>query len=269
VLIAANALPLFGVLFLGWDAFSIVLVYWTENVVIGAINVLKMITCSPDANLLVWGDVDPNDKLNRERMERSRSDSVKMLRLVNHGSKLFYVPFFIVHYGMFCFVHGVFIFAIFGRESGGFGPFGGFDNLFHVFSEQHLWWCVAALAASHLWSFAVNFIGRGEYRRTAVPILMFQPYGRIVILHIAILIGGFVAMALGSNFFVLLLLIVGKTLLDLSLHLLEREKSAMTKPREAPTTIMPEVISGEANPTFATPQESAQSHPPARSSSDG
>ena len=48
VLIAANALPLFGVLFLGWDTFSIVALYWVENVIIGAINVLKMITCNPD-----------------------------------------------------------------------------------------------------------------------------------------------------------------------------------------------------------------------------
>ena len=115
-LIAANALPLLGVLFLGWDAFSIVILYWTENVVIGAINVLKMITCSPDADLLVLGNVDPKDKLNSERMERSRGDSVRVLRLANHGSKLFFIPFFIFHYGLFCFVHGVFIFAIFGRE---------------------------------------------------------------------------------------------------------------------------------------------------------
>ena len=64
-LIAANCLPLFGVLFFGWDTFSIIFLYWAENVVIGAINVLKMIACSPNANLLVWGDVDPNDKLNR------------------------------------------------------------------------------------------------------------------------------------------------------------------------------------------------------------
>src|SRR5262249_53583461 len=100
-LIAANCLPLLGVVFLGWDTFSIILVYWSENVVIGAINVLKMLTCAPDPSLLVWGDVDPNDKLNRERMERSRGDAVKILRLTNHGSKLFFVPFFIVHYGMF------------------------------------------------------------------------------------------------------------------------------------------------------------------------
>lgn len=256
-LIAANALPLFGVFFLGWDAFTIVVLYWTENVVIGVINVLKMLACIPDSSLLVLGNVDPSDKLNRERMERSRGDSVRMLRLANHGSKFFFVPFFIFHYGLFCLVHGVLIFAIFGREAGGFGPFGGFDNFLRVFSEQHLWWYVVALAASHLWSFAVNYIGHGEYRRTAVPILMFQPYARIIILHVAILIGGIVAFALGSNVFVLTLLIVGKTLLDLSLHLAQRAACSSSPPRESPA-ILPEVIMGEGRQTPPTPPAAAQ-----------
>jgi hypothetical protein len=270
-LVAANALPLFGVLFLGWDTFSIIIIYWAENVVIGAVNVLKMITCSPDANRLVWGDVDLNDKLNRERMEQSRGDAVKMLRLANHGSKLFLVPFFIFHYGMFCFVHGVFIFAIFGREAGGFshvdgfGPFGGFDNFRQIFSQQHLWWCVAALAISHLWSFAVNYIGRGEYRRTAVPILMFQPYARIIILHVAILIGGIVAMTLGSNVFVLLLLIIGKTLLDLSLHLAQRAKEGLSPNQRPP--VLPDVITGGTAGSLPTSATVAQSRPPLHSSS--
>jgi hypothetical protein len=140
------------------------------------------------------------------------------------------------------------------------------DNFLDVFSRDHLWWCVAALASSHLWSFAVNYIGRGEYRRTAVPILMFAPYARIVVLHIAILLGGFVAFALGSNFFVLALLIAGKTLLDLSLHLVEREKNSMLRPvhQEA---ILPEVIMGEAGQMHPTPPAAAQLRPPLRSSS--
>jgi hypothetical protein len=264
-LIAANLLPLFGVLFLGWDTFSIIILYWAENVIIGAINVLKMITCSPNVNQLIWGDVDPNDKLNRERMERTRGNAVTMLRLTNHGSKLFYVPFFIFHYGMFCFVHGLFIFAIFGREAGGFGPHSSFDNFWQIFSEQHLWWCVIALAASHLWSFVVNYIGRGEYRRTAVPILMFQPYARIVVLHIAILVGGIIAMTLGSNVFVLLLLIAGKTLLDLSLHLAQRAKQDLSPNGRPP--ILPDFIAGRAAESLPTSATTAQAHPPLHSSS--
>jgi hypothetical protein len=188
-----------------------------------------------------------------------------MLRIANQGSKFFFVPFFIFHYGLFCLVHGIFIFAIFGHESGGFGPFGGFDNFLQVFTEDHLWWCVAALAASHLWSFAVNYIGRGEYRRTAVPILLFQPYARIIILHVAILLGGFIAFMLGSNVLVLLILVIGKTLLDLSLHLAQRATSDAT-PRQTPA-VLPEVILGEAGQTLPTPAATAPLHPPVRLSS--
>lgn len=266
-LIAANSLPLFGVLFFGWDTFTIVFLYWAENVVIGAINVLKMLACSPNANLLVWGDVDPNDKLNRERMERSRGDAVNLLRWGNQASKLFFIPFFIAHYGMFCFVHGAIIFELFGRESG-FGPFGGVDNFTRVLTEQHLWLCLAALTASHLVSFFTNYIGRGEYLRTTVPVQMFRPYGRIMILHIAILIGGIIAFTLGSNFFVLLLLVVGKTLLDLSLHLHERLRNAHPD-NTWQHQILPEVIAGEANQTRPTPAAVAPGYPPLPASSDG
>jgi hypothetical protein len=266
-LVAANALPLFGVLFFGWDTFTIVFLYWAENVVIGAINVLKMLACSPSANLLVWGDVDPNDKLNRERMERSRGNAVNLLRWGNQASKLFFIPFFIVHYGGFCFVHGAIIFDIFGRNSG-FSPFDGVEDFTRVLTEQHLWLCLAALAASHLVSFFTNFIGRGEYRRTSVPLQMFRPYARIVILHVAILIGGIIAFTLGSNFFVLLLLVSGKILLDLSLHLHERLRNAHAD-NTWQQQILPEVIMGEANETHPKPTAAAPEYPPLPASLDG
>lgn len=118
---------------------------------------------------------------------------------------------------------------------------------------------------SHLASFFVNFLGRGEYRRTVVPMLMMQPYARIIVLHFAILLGAFVAFALGSNIAVLLILIVGKTMLDLSLHLRERVRNARTQPGEQPP-ILPDVILGEAGQTSATPAGSGQSRPPAHSS---
>jgi hypothetical protein len=42
-LTVANLVPLFGVVFLGWDAAAIVLLYWIENLIIGLFNVLRMI----------------------------------------------------------------------------------------------------------------------------------------------------------------------------------------------------------------------------------
>lgn len=266
-LIAANCMPLFGVLFFGWNTFSIVFLYWLENVIIGGVNVLKMITCRPDPNAIDWSQFNANDEFYRELEKLKQNGKLEQALMVNHASKLFLVPFFIVHYGIFCVVHGAFIFFIFGRDTfgDGFGPFGGTENFLEVFSREHLWLAAFALAVSHLWSFFVNYLGKGEYCRTAVPLLMFQPYARIVVLHMAILLGAFFAFALGSNMVVLIILIIGKTMLDLSLHLRERLRNA--KHRQ-PAPILPEVIMGEAVGAYPKPAASEQSHPPARSSSD-
>ena len=42
-LVLANLVPVFGVLLLGWDVGAIVVLYWTENLVIGFYNLLKML----------------------------------------------------------------------------------------------------------------------------------------------------------------------------------------------------------------------------------
>lgn len=228
-LVLANLIPLFGVLFLGWDAFAIVVLYWVENLIIGAINVLKMLTCSPDEREIDWSKFGKSSEIDKLKQSFGvNAETVDNAKLVHHGSKLFFIPFFIFHYGMFCLVHGVFVFSIFGHDEFGpnFGPFGPLGNLFGVFSEQHLWWGVIALAASHVYSFFVNYLWGGEYKRTFIMLLMVQPYARVVVLHVAILLGGFVAMALGSSVAVLAILVIGKTLLDLHFHLLERVRDA-------------------------------------------
>ncbi|MHC5091316.1 MAG: DUF6498-containing protein [Planctomycetota bacterium] len=53
-LLAANTIPLFGVLFFNWDSFSIVILYWAETFIIGFYNVLRMLLAKkkPRANLL-------------------------------------------------------------------------------------------------------------------------------------------------------------------------------------------------------------------------
>jgi uncharacterized protein DUF6498 len=78
--------------------------------------------------------------------------------------------------------------------------------------------------ASHGFSFFHNYLAGGEYRRVSLPRLMAQPYGRVVVLHLAILGGGFLVMALHSAVGALVLLIVVKTAIDLGAHLAERCK---------------------------------------------
>lgn len=192
-LIAANIFPLIGVFVFHWEVFPLLLLFWSENVVVGLLNALKMICAAPSSGLQ-W------------------------------GLKLFLVPFFCFHYGMFTFVHGVFVVVLFG---GGLRDRMGFPNLqtfLEVIREHQLTWAVLALFASHGISFAHNFIVRGEFRRTSAPVLMMQPYGRIIVLHLTVLFGGFLVMILKSPALGLALLIILKVMLDLTAHLKERAK---------------------------------------------
>lgn len=76
LLLAANLVPLGGVLALRWSLGEILLLYWLESAVIGLFTVLKM------ASKTQW-------------------------------SALFFVPFFCVHYGVFMAVHLVFLVTLF------------------------------------------------------------------------------------------------------------------------------------------------------------
>lgn len=202
-LLVANLVPLAGVLFFGWEVFPVVFVFWAENVIVGVFNVLKMITAP-------W---------------RGGADL---------GLRFFLVPFFCFHYGMFCFVHGAFVFVLFGRELMEPHGFPGPALMVETMTRLGLWWAVAGLAASHGISFVWNYLVGGERNRVQVAQLMAQPYGRIVVLHLAILGGGFLMVALGSPWFGLALLVLLKIGLDLRAHLRERRRfGAGVFPEEA------------------------------------
>ena len=197
-LVLANFVPVFGVFCLHWEVFPLLLLFWSENVIIGGFNVLKMLASNPES-------------------------------AANWAGKLFLIPFFCIHYGMFIFVHGVFVIGLFG---GGFkpgAPFPDFDTVWQMFREYHLVWAILGLAISHGISFVTNYLGKGEYRRASLPVLMQQPYGRIVVLHLTILGGGFLMMALHSPMVGLLLLVALKIALDLRSHFAERKKFSENK----------------------------------------
>ena len=190
VLVAANLVPLLGVLGASWTVFSVLLLYWCENVVVGAFNVLRMLVASPKD---IAADV----------------------------TKVFLIPFFMFHYGMFTMVHGIFVLALFG-PGGNVRPSPA--HFVSAVSAAGVWYGVLAIALSHAFSFVHNYIVGGEYRNASLPQLMVQPYARVMILHATILIGGFAAKAIGAPVIALVLLIALKTAIDLRAHLAERNK---------------------------------------------
>lgn len=197
VLLVANAIPIAGVLFLGWTVFPLVLLYWLENVVVGAFNVAKMLTAQPSQPAYWVG-------------------------------KLFIVPFFIVHFGMFTFVHGVLLVALLGPKNT--HPFDLLDTVIPAIRDNKLGWAVISLVVSHGLSFFWNYIKNGEYQRATLNTLMGQPYARVMVLHFTVLFGGWIVLTLGSPLPALVLLIVLKTAADLRGHKAEREKFAALTP---------------------------------------
>lgn len=91
---------------------------------------------------------------------------------------------------------------------------------------NQLGWGVLSLVISHGLSFYWNYIKNGEYQRASLNALMGQPYGRVVVLHLTVLFGGWVVMLLGSPLFALVLLVVLKTAADWRAHQAERRKFA-------------------------------------------
>jgi hypothetical protein len=204
VLILANLLPVFGVLFLGWEVFPILILYWMENVVVGFFNVLKMLFCKPEGtigwqkNTLLW------------------------------TSKVGSIAFFCFHYGIFTLVHGMFVFALFGgfwenTESDSF--FGGF---FSSPIMLQLLLGAVILFVSHGISFMTNYIGKAEYTKVTVNELMGQPYGRVVILHLTIIFGGGLISFLGAPVFALILLVVLKIGIDVLAHLKQHARTKIS-----------------------------------------
>lgn len=196
-LIAANLVPLFGVLFAGWDLFAILILFWSENIIIGFYNILKIATA-------------------------------KVNQPVEHLGKLFIIPFFSFHYGMFCFVHGIFISSFFNQDKMGFDPFSGIS-----WPERKILLGIAVLFISHGISFAVNYIIKDERSKTNIATLMGAPYARIFILQIAIIFGGFFIMFLNSPVFMLIILIILKIGFDISLHRAQHMKFKVNFPQSS------------------------------------
>jgi len=167
VLIAANLVPLAGVLFFGWSVFATLLLFWVENVIVGVFNILRMLTAAPDQ---LFG----------------------------------------------------------GIHTRGFPTAAMFWDAVRGAGIAPAAW---GLALSHAVSFAFNYIGAGQYRTASLPMLMARPYGRVAVLHVVIIGGGFLVMALGSPAVALALLVVLKTALDLRAHL--REHLAAPQPLPA------------------------------------
>jgi hypothetical protein len=296
LLIVANLIPLIGVLFFGWSLWTVLVLYWVENGIVGFWNVPKILLAKgallptvvppiPEDAALAAAGWDPTRAAKlRAEWEAARKAQQAAIDAVAAAATAVKPPpglsgpiaasavhlfgddvprgaagagrvglaiFFAMHYGIFWFVHGVFVFLLPTFFGGNGGPLmvscGDVSPVFGpgsiTFSDPALCaspfgdivWSNVVLGAvvlflSHGASFLLNYIGRGEYLTTTPIRQMAAPYGRVVVLHVTIIFGAFAVAALGAPIGALLILVVLKTILDLALHLRARRSAAPPVP---------------------------------------
>jgi hypothetical protein len=206
VLVAINLIPLAGVAFWGWRVHEVVFLYWIENLVIGAVNVLRMRIAVPD-NLAT---------LAKRGVEPTGGEMFL--------AKAMLIGFFIVHYGAFCYGHGTFLASFFPAGPGGSRELG--SVLRAMLLDPAALVAITGIVVSHAYSYFHNYIGRGEYLRADMGKMMFRPYKRIVVTHLFIFAGAFAILGLGSPVAAMLAFVALKIAIDGFAHLKEREQLA-------------------------------------------
>ena len=175
IVILLNALPLLGVLFLDWQSFDIILLYWVENVLIGILAVARFF----------------------------------YLGLTRSFGLLFLGLFFTVHYGGFCMGHLVFLVGLF---SDGHLPTQSLSEVPNYLLHPVMLVSIVSLLILHAREYWRQNLDLAQEDPNKA---MSAPYKRIVVLHIVLIGSGFLLSATGEPVAGLLLLIVLKTAFDI------------------------------------------------------
>lgn len=182
LLIVLNAIPLYGVFMLDWSAFDLIFLYWIENWIIGGFMLLRMMT-------------------------RPFKHPVEI------GLVFFLVPFFSFHYGMFCTVHGVFVFALFGQDAG-INDNAVIESVVKLMLADHIFFSIVALTLWQFVDWVRDLIEKGAGAEGLKEVTA-GPYQRIAVLHVTLIFSGFLIMSLEEPTAGLALLVLIKTGFDI------------------------------------------------------
>ncbi len=179
-LILVNLIPIYGVLFQGWDIGMVLHLYWAETVIIGFYAILK-------------------------------------LPFVAGWSSIALIPFFCVHFGLFMFVHAAFLGQFTSEEGMTFAPWDVIPKQLGAL-KPHWSFVLGAMFASHGISFVLNFLRGKEAQNLSTFDVMTRAYLRVVAMHVALIFGGFFVMTVGGASGVLVILVLIKIAFDLYAH---------------------------------------------------
>jgi hypothetical protein len=214
-LVAANAVPLLGVLLLGWSMQGLLLVYWLESGVIGAYNVPKI--------LHAHGTETSETRAKARRLQSngrtvSLPDAPERVpeRPTHRPENRPVARFFLGHYGGFWAVHGLFV-GLLPAFADGAGFVG-------VAELPTLALGAGAAAVSHGVSYRRNYLADAEWRTVSPGGRLYAPYDRVLVMHLTVVLGAFAVSFLGTPAGALAVMVLVKTALDLRAHLREHDR---------------------------------------------
>ena len=187
ILIAANLLPVTGVWFFDWSPAEVFMVYALETIIVGFFTLLKMGITTLYSKTDIWYNQGSSQRV----------------------SGLFFMFFFLVHYGLFVAIQtGLFIeVSGLGKE----GHLGFFDFFLHwpkYFTSGNLQYMLLGFFISYGFDTVWNFIRPGIYKTAPMMLLMFQPYGRIFIQQVTVIVGSiFLSFGAGKVFILIFALV--------------------------------------------------------------
>src|SRR5437870_35733 len=135
-LVIANAIPIVGVLFFGWSLWTILVIFWVENGIVGFWNVPRILLARQSiaesmTDMVRYAGLDKAESAEAAALLESRMREAQAqitvetsagVRAVNPSALLLgrlgavghaaLAVFFVIHYGLFWLVHGIFVFAL-------------------------------------------------------------------------------------------------------------------------------------------------------------
>ncbi len=197
-LIFSNLLVIFFAIVDGISANEVLWIYWSQSVIIGIFNFIKMITLKDFST--------EGFKQGKKQMQPTRATAISS------------AVFFLFHYGFFHLVYAVFLgaFSEFSYSSG------------NSSGTKYLMLSAGMFFISYL----IEFINSRKEESDELPnigLIMFAPYARIIPMHLTIILGGFIGAAgsifsTNTNLAVIILFIGIKTVVDLITHSIDFNK---------------------------------------------
>lgn len=185
-LIAVNLLPIVGVWSWNWNPKEIFLVYCLESIIMGILTLTKM------------GIVTIIRKKDNWYNNGSTTQQ----------SGLFFMLFFLVHYGIFVGVQMSIFFSVSGIGEGHHLNAFNFFYKWPVLLSRDSILMLGAFVFCYGFKMIVDFIYSGQYKTIPLSLLMFQPYGRIFIQQITVIVGSmFLSFGAGKIFILIFALV--------------------------------------------------------------